>query len=71
MPEVSIQRTATYSVTYELERAADIAAIRAMVGQIVVHKQKNQLLRGFLEAVQETRTWWGSEMSLQIAEVSA
>lgn len=68
--EVSIQRTATYSVTYELERAADIAAIRAMVGQIVVHKQKNQLLRGFLEAVQETRTWWGSEMSLQIAEVS-
>lgn len=70
VPEVSIQRTATYSVTYELERAADIAAIRAMVGQIVVHKQKNQLLRGFLEAVQETRTWWGSEMSLQIAEVS-
>lgn len=70
VPEVSIQRTATYSVTYELERAADIAAVRAMVGQIVVHKQKNQLLRGFLEAVQETRTWWGSEMSLQIAEVS-
>lgn len=70
VPEVSIQRTATYGVTYELERAADIAAVRAMVGQIVVHKQKNQLLRGFLEAVQETRTWWGSEMSLQIAEVS-
>ena len=70
VPEVSTQRTATYSVTYELERAADIAAVRAMVGQIVVHKQKNQLLRGFLEAVQETRTWWGSEMSLQIAEVS-
>lgn len=68
--EVSIQRTATYSVAYELEDAQDIAAIRAMVGQTVIHKQKNQLLRGFLESVQETRTWWGSEMALQIAEVS-
>lgn len=68
--EVSIQRTTTYSVTYELENAADIAALRSMVGQLVVHKQRDQFLRGFLEAVQETRTWWGSEMSLQIAEVS-
>lgn len=68
--EVSIQRTATYNVSYELEDASDVAAVRAMIGHTVVHKQRGQLLRGFLESVQETQNWWGSEVSLQITEVS-
>lgn len=69
--EVSIQRTASYSLVYELERAEDIAAVRGMLGKIVVHKRRGECLRGFLASVQETRTWWGAEVGLQIEAVSA
>ena len=71
MAEVSIQRTASYSLVYELERAEDIAAVRGMLGKIVVHKRRGECLRGFLASVQETRTWWGAEVGLQIEAVSA
>lgn len=66
--EMSRYKSATYSVTYAVTKQ-QAAQLRGMMGKIVVHKRKGELIRGLLQSVSETRTWWGVDLTLQIVEV--
>ena len=66
--EMSRHKSATYSVTYAVTEQ-QAAQLRSMMGKIVVHKRKGELIRGLLQSVSETRTWWGVDLTLQIVEV--
>lgn len=66
--EMSRHKSATYSVTYAVTKQ-QAAQLRGMMGKIVVHKRKGELIRGLLQSVSEARTWWGVDLTLQIVEV--
>lgn len=66
--EMSRHKSATYSVTYAVTEQ-QAAQLRGMMGKIVVHKRKGELIRGLLQSVSEARTWWGVDTTLQIVEV--
>lgn len=66
--EMSRHKSATYSVTYAVTEQ-QAAQLRGMMGKIVVHKRKGELIRGLLQSVSEARTWWGVDLTLQIVEV--
>lgn len=68
--EMSAHRSATYSVSYALDDAGDAERLRGMLGRVVVHKRRDELLRGLLQSVSEVRTCWGEEVTLSIVEVS-
>lgn len=68
--EMSAHRSATYSVSYALDDAGDAERLRGMLGRVVVHKRRGELLRGLLQSVSEVRTCWGEEVTLSIVEVS-
>lgn len=68
--EMSAHRSAAYSVTYVLDDAGDAERLRGMLGRVVVHKRRGELLRGLLQSVSEVRTCWGEEVTLSIVEVS-
>lgn len=68
--EMSAHRSATYSVTYALDDAGDAERLRGMLGRVVVHKRRGELLRGLLQSVSEARACWGEEVTLAIVEVS-
>lgn len=68
--EMSAHRSAAYSVTYALDDAGDAERLRGMLGRVVVHKRRDELLRGLLQSVSEVRTCWGEEVTLSIVEVS-
>lgn len=69
--EMSAHRSATYSVSYALDDAGDAERLRGMLGRVVVHKRRGELLRGLLQSVSEVRTCWGEEVTLAIVEVSS
>lgn len=68
--EMSSHRSAAYNVTYAIEDVGAAAQLRAMLGRVVVHKRRGELLRGLLQSVNEVRTCWGEEVTLSIVEVS-
>ena len=66
--EMSKHKSATYNVTYAVTEN-QAKQLRDVLGKIVVHKRRGEMIRGLLESVSETRTWWGVDATLQIAEV--
>ena len=66
--EMSAHRSASYSLAYAVTNA-QAAALRGMIGKIVVYKRRGELLRGLLQNVSEARSWWGVEVTMQIVEV--
>ena len=66
--EMSKHKSATYNVTYAVTEN-QAKQLRDVLGKIVVHKRRGEMIRGLLESVSEARTWWGVDATLQIAEV--